>query len=55
MAIPAAVYGLIALFIALAFIFTVRRLDPSFRAPDGRRDLPIEEAAPFKDPQDDPA
>lgn len=33
MAIPAAVYGIIALFIALAFIFTVRRLDPSFREP----------------------
>jgi BASS family bile acid:Na+ symporter len=55
MAIPAAVYGLIALFIALAFIFTVRRLDPAFRAPDGRRDLPIEGPAPFKDPQEDPA
>jgi bile acid:Na+ symporter, BASS family len=33
MAIPAAVYGIIALFIALAFLFTVRRLDPTFRAP----------------------
>jgi bile acid:Na+ symporter, BASS family len=30
MAIPAAVYGIIALFIALAFIFTIRRFDPSF-------------------------
>jgi len=31
MAIPAAVYGIIALFIALSFIFTVRRLDPAYR------------------------
>jgi len=33
MAIPPAVYGIIALFIALTFLFTVRRLDPSFRVP----------------------
>jgi bile acid:Na+ symporter, BASS family len=33
MAIPAAVYGIIALFIALAFMFTIRRLDPAFRQP----------------------
>jgi BASS family bile acid:Na+ symporter len=40
MAIPAAVYGIIALFIALSFIFTVRRLDPSFRdrRPSGEPD-----------------
>ena len=31
MAIPAAVYGIIAIFIAISFILTVRRLDPSFR------------------------
>lgn len=31
MAIPAAVYGIIALFIAISFILTVRRLDPAFR------------------------
>lgn len=31
MAIPAAIYGIVALFIALAFLFTVRRLDPTFR------------------------
>ena len=53
MAIPAAVYGIIALFVALAFIFTVRRLDPSFRDPGLRRALPTE--PPFKDPQEDPA
>jgi bile acid:Na+ symporter, BASS family len=35
MAIPAAVYGLIALFIALAFIFTIRRFDSSFRDAPG--------------------
>ncbi|TAM69862.1 bile acid:sodium symporter family protein [Mycobacterium sp.] len=55
MAIPAAVYGLIALFIALAFLFTVRRLDPSFRDPDPRRSAPTEQPARFKDPQEDPA
>jgi BASS family bile acid:Na+ symporter len=33
MAIPAAIYGLIAPFVALSFVFTVRRLDPSFRTP----------------------
>lgn len=33
MAIPAAVYGIIALFIALAFIFAIRRLDPTLRVP----------------------
>jgi BASS family bile acid:Na+ symporter len=42
MAIPAAVYGIIALFIALAFIFTVRRLDPTFRIPT-RSDIPVTE------------
>lgn len=31
MATPAAVYGLVAPFIALAFVGTVRRLDPAFR------------------------
>jgi BASS family bile acid:Na+ symporter len=31
MATPAAVYGAIAPFIALAFVFTVRRLDPAYR------------------------
>jgi bile acid:Na+ symporter, BASS family len=35
MATPAAVYGAIAPFIALAFVFTVRRLDPAYR--DGAR------------------
>ncbi|MCV7412523.1 bile acid:sodium symporter [Mycobacterium florentinum] len=48
MAIPAAVYGIIALFIAIAFISTVRRLDPSFRDP-GR----LEQGARSKDPQED--
>jgi len=32
MAMPAAVYGIIAPLIALAFVFTVRRLDPGYRA-----------------------
>ena len=32
MAIPAGVYGAIAPLIAVAFIFTVRRLDPAHRA-----------------------
>lgn len=32
MATPAAVYGAVAPFVALAFIVTVRRLDPAFRA-----------------------
>ena len=31
MAMPAAVYGIIAPFIALAFVFAVRRLDPAYR------------------------
>jgi bile acid:Na+ symporter, BASS family len=31
MATPAAIYGLVAPFIALAFVATVRRLDPAFR------------------------
>jgi BASS family bile acid:Na+ symporter len=31
MAMPAAVYGIIAPFIALAFVFSVRRLDPAYR------------------------
>lgn len=55
MAIPAAVYGIIALFIALTFIFTVRRLDPTFRDPGPRRILPTEQSARFRDPQEDPA
>lgn len=33
MAIPPAIYGVIAPFVAISFILTVRRLDPSFRAP----------------------
>lgn len=37
MATPAAVYGLIAPFIALAFVFTVRRLDPGYRAAGRQR------------------
>lgn len=53
MAIPAAVYGILALFVALSFIFTVRRLDPSFRAASQRRTLPSE--PPAKNPQEDPA
>jgi bile acid:Na+ symporter, BASS family len=53
MAIPAAVYGIIALFVALAFIFTVRRLDPSFRDTGQQRTLPTE--LPFKNAQEDPA
>jgi BASS family bile acid:Na+ symporter len=32
MAMPAAVYGIIAPLIALAFVFAVRRLDPAYRA-----------------------
>jgi BASS family bile acid:Na+ symporter len=36
MAIPAAIYGLIAPFVALSLIFTVRRLDPFFRNPARR-------------------
>lgn len=55
MAIPAAVYGLIALFIALAFIVTVRRLDPSFREAGPRRGIFAERPARFNDPQEDPA
>src|SRR5262245_24628746 len=55
MAIPAAVYGIIALFVALAFIFTNRRLDPAFRDPGRPRSVPTESSAPFKDPQEDPA
>ncbi|WP_236977157.1 MULTISPECIES: bile acid:sodium symporter family protein [Mycobacterium] len=55
MAIPAAVYGIIAIFIALAFIFTVRRLDPSFRDPDARRVISADQSDPSKDPQEDPA
>lgn len=55
MAIPAAVYGIVALFIALAFLSTVRRLDPAFRDPDKRRNVTTEQPAPFKDPQQDPA
>jgi BASS family bile acid:Na+ symporter len=31
MAMPAAVYGIIAPFIALTFVFAVRRLDPAYR------------------------
>jgi BASS family bile acid:Na+ symporter len=31
MAMPAAVYGIIAPFIALAFVVSVRRLDPAYR------------------------
>jgi len=44
-----------AIFIGLSFIFAVRRLDPSFRVPGPRRNLPTEQPAPFKDPQEDPA
>ncbi len=55
MAIPAAVYGLIALFIALAFIFTVRRFDPSFRDRGPHRPVADEQPVTFKDPQEDPA
>jgi bile acid:Na+ symporter, BASS family len=54
MAIPAAVYALIAIFIALAFIFTVRRLDPSFRDPGPSRISPTEQPTRFKNPQEDP-
>ena len=32
MATPAAVYGAVAPFIALAFVMTIRRIDPGFRA-----------------------
>lgn len=37
MAIPAAIYGIIGPFIALTFVFTVRRLDPAYRAVSAAR------------------
>jgi BASS family bile acid:Na+ symporter len=42
MATPAAVYGMVAPFIALAFIGTVRRLDPAFRQ-DARVENAVDE------------
>jgi len=49
MAIPAAVYGVIAPFVALSFIFAVRRLDPSHRNSGPSRMPPDDLPAPFND------
>jgi len=49
MAIPPAIYGVLAPFVAVSFILTVRRLDPSFRDPGRRVIPPDEQPAGFND------